>query len=80
MTEPNPVETRVQSGEAVEARSKTLQDVLSTVESLGGPAAAAGVAKLAKDVVVAKIQATAQIEVAKIQSGRPSAGGAHRQD
>ncbi len=57
---------------------------METVQALGDPTAfatAAGLAaKQVKDVVVAKIQAHAQVEVARIENGYRQEGGAHRAD
>jgi hypothetical protein len=66
MSEPNPAEIRVQSGEAVVARSGTVQAIQSAVEVVGGPATIVGVAKFAKDIAVAKINANAQVKIAEI--------------
>jgi hypothetical protein len=82
MTDPTLPETRIQSGEAVAARSKTF-DVLSAVDALGGPTAiGTGIgmtAKYAKDIAVAKIQANAQVRIAEITGVAPTQPGPAQQ-
>jgi hypothetical protein len=80
MTEAMPQETREVSPTNYIERSdgSITESLLTTVQALGGPAAIAGAAKFAKDVVVAKIQANAHVEVARIENGDPTEGGAHR--
>ena len=77
-------ETRVTSFESTIERSGQFGAIADAVQALGGPAAIAGgvgyVAKQAKDVIVAKIQAGAQVEVARIENGYRPDGGAHRAD
>ena len=79
MSEPSAYRTREHPGgddREFSRSGESWQAIADTVNALGGPAviggAALGVAKHAKDVVVAKIQANAQVEVAKIQSGQGS--------
>jgi hypothetical protein len=77
-------ETRVASFDHTVERSGQFGAIAEAVQALGGPAAVAGgvgyVAKQAKDVIVAKIQANTQVEVARIENGYRPDGGAHRAD
>lgn len=74
----------VPNGDPVIARSGEFSEIVDAVQALGGPAAVVSgvgyMAKQAKDVIVAQIQANAQVEVARIENGYRPEGGAHRAD
>jgi citrate lyase alpha subunit len=82
MTDSRQPETREVKGDDTIKRSGGFSPIVDTVQALGGPAAIAAGAGIAtkhvKDVVVAKIQADAQVEVARLENGYPQEGGAHR--
>ena len=78
-------ETRVVSSDtSIERSGESFGLIVDVVHAIGGPAAIATgagyVAKQAKDIIVAKIQANAQVEVARIENGYSQDGGAHRAD
>jgi len=74
-----PPQTSEASGEPREvlACSGEFNAILETVQALGGPAAAV---VTVVQVAVAKIQADAQVEVARIENGYRPEGGVHRAD
>lgn len=57
-----------------------ITDALQALGPTGIAAAAGYAAKQAKDVVVAKIQANAQVKVARIENDRPEHGGGRHRD
>jgi hypothetical protein len=74
-------QTREVSGEQTAQRSGQFGIINDAIQAVGGPAAAAMVAKGAKDVIVAKINANKDVKVARIENGRPEhGGGRHRAD